>query len=221
VNGTGGGYPYTDQLKCVDGSFNPIRSVKVGDGYNAPISILYDGVGNIWSRETSGSYGLHKFRISDGAAQGSVVLSDGGYPRSWWSDRTNIWLINGNPTSLRKIAISNLTVTTYGLFTGAPMCGGFSDGTNVWFVTYATPNTYLLKVRASDGVQQGIYTLNSSSETPRSIRSNGTHIWATYSGQAEKWTLASPPVKVGTYGGINNIQGAQDSAFTNIVLPYP
>ena len=219
VNGTGGGYPYTNQLKCVDANFNLIRSVKVGDGYNAPISILYDGAGNIWSRETSGSYGLYKFRASDGAAQGSVTLSDGGSPRSWWSDGTYIWHISDNPTRLRKILISDLSVTTYGPFTaaGSPLCGGFSDGTNVWFATSNSGTVYLVKVRVSDGVQQGIYVLP---HDPRAVRFNGTHLWMVHSGDVDKWTFADPPVLVGTYGS-PNISGAQDGAFTDFVLPWP
>ena len=213
----------SDQLLCVDGNFNPIRSVTVGGG--SPTDVIYDGAGNLWVTGNTG-YNIYKVRASDGVVLGNVGVNFVN-ARSIWSDKTNVWVAvtrsgdGSTPADLKKIRISDMNVTTYSGFTGAGANGGFWDGIYVWFITDNAYGNLLYKVRASDGVQVGSWTLTNDGNFAHCVRSNVSHMWAPgHNYRVRKYTMADPPVVVGDYPS-SGVDGPRDIAFTNIVLPYP
>jgi hypothetical protein len=151
-------------------------------GVNASsFSTAFDGA-NVWV-STIGA--VQKFRVSDGAHLGTVMIPGGFYGTSVAFDGTHIWATG--QTTLHKVRASDLTILAS--YPMPSLYGVAYDGSHVW-VTNPNEST-VTKVLPSNGTVVGTFlTGTGPGANPIALASDGVNMWVGNYGQNTVTKLA-------------------------------
>jgi sugar lactone lactonase YvrE len=151
-----------------------VTKLRASDGSNlgtfgvgaSPLGVACDG-SNTWVA-SFGSGTVTKLRSSDGTPLGTFTLP---YPPFGLAfDGENIWVTNGQ--SVTKLRASD--GTSLGNFNvGGNSSGVAFDGANIWVVSTGVANSYVTKLRGSDGIVLSAFPVNASG----GIAFDGANIW--------------------------------------------
>ncbi len=161
--------------------------------YN-PQPIGFDGT-NLWVYHGNGLYKkITKLKASDMSVVGTYDLGNFYAAQAMCFDGTNIWGVTANDTRIAKITASTGAATFYTL-PSAPYCPCF-DGTNLWGLRLSGGVSTLYKIRTSDGVVLGTYSLPNGCT---GLIFDGTYLWTSVYNNGASHSFAKIQTSDGTY----------------------
>ncbi len=172
------------------------------DAGEAPRGMAFDGA-NIWV-VLSNSGAIQKRRACDGALLATINVG-GGHLTNLVYDGANIWVAGLDGGIVTELRGSDGAIL--GTFMVANAYGLAFDGSNIWVTGYTALGT-VTKLRASDGVNQGIFTVGAY---PIGVAFDGANIWVTNSGAGGPGTVsklrATDGAPLGTFPAGRNAFG--------------